>query len=149
MLLWRTFSDLTPVRLDVLRLQPGHHAAAVLLQAARLVELWPEALAHEAAVALQVRRIVDERRRQQRLAASPSTARELAGDAAQLLRQAHAGTFASQQLGAARRRGEPIAHRREIARRAAPEARGATQRAQCPAPPAAQRADRRAASPDR
>jgi hypothetical protein len=52
--------------LDVLRLQPGHHAAPVFLQAAGLVELRPIALTHEAAVALEVRRIVDERRRQRR-----------------------------------------------------------------------------------
>ncbi len=50
--------------LDVAGLEPGHHAAPVLLEAARFVELGPVALAHETAVALQMRRIVDERRRQ-------------------------------------------------------------------------------------
>ncbi len=46
---------------DVLGLQPRHHAAAVLLQAARLVELGAAARAHEPAVAAQVGRILDER----------------------------------------------------------------------------------------
>ena len=104
--------------LDVVRLEPGHHAAAVLLQAARLVELRPVALAHEAAVALQMRRIVDERRRQ-RICERRIDRAQLAGDAAQLLGQTHArrlrrpadraqrSAAASPSRTAARSRGEP------------------------------------------
>ena len=47
--------------------QRRHHLAAVVAQGARRVEIGGEALAHESAIALEVRRVVDQRPRQQRL----------------------------------------------------------------------------------
>ena len=122
-----------PVRCDVLRLEPGHHAAAVLLQAARLVELGPVAVAHEAAVAAQVRGIVDERCLE-RVAEIAADGPQLAGDAPELLGQPHAFALRGEQL---RRSGRRRPSRRARLRdRAASRARtrGARPRGQCRAP---------------
>ena len=53
--------------LHVPRFQRRHHLAAVVAHCTRRIEVRREALAHEAAVALQVRRVVDQRPRQHRL----------------------------------------------------------------------------------
>ena len=117
MLLWRTFSDLTPVARRM-RLEPGHDAAAVLLQAARLVELRRDS--PRARSRRRARRCGGSSTSAAASAASRSTAdrAQLAGDAAQLLGQAHARAFAGQQPGARgaapqRRRARPPRSRGE------------------------------------
>ena len=82
MLLWRTFSDLMPVALDVaaprapaITLRLSSRSARASSSSAR------KPCAHEAAVAAQVRRLVDERARRAASASSPPRRAQRAGDA--------------------------------------------------------------------
>ena len=125
-------------RLDVAGLERGHHPAAVVREAARLVELGPVAGPHEAAVALQMRRIVDERARRASGERRRRTPR-VAGDAAELVGQAHAPAPPSSSAARARRAQAHRVPRRDRAGRRAAR-RAATRRARYRAPPAARRA---------
>ena len=148
MLLWRTFSDLTPVRSTYLASSPAITPRPSSFRRRASSSSGAVALAHETAVALEVRRVIDQRRGQ-RIAQLAADGAQLAGDAAQLLGQAHARAFAGQQLGALPGGREPIAYGREIARRAAPEAEPRDRARNVRRRLAAQRARRCAALPDR
>ena len=103
---------------DVPGLQRGHHLAAVVAQAARLVEVGAVAGAHEAAIAPQVRRRIDEGAREQglQLARAP---RQALGDGGKRIRQADAAGPRAQQAGAGARGRQPVAHGGKVARLAA------------------------------
>ncbi len=98
MLLWRTFSDLTPVRSTYLASSPAITLRPSSFKRRASSSSDAVACAHETAVALEVRRVIDQRRGE-RIAELAADGAQLAGDASKLLWQAHARPFASQQLG--------------------------------------------------
>ena len=120
----------------VARLQAGDDAAALVAELARLVEVGAMAVADEAAVALQMRQVVGERRRRARRPAPPARAASAGARLGDLGRQRRRRRCASREP---RGDGEPVADRGEVARAAAVE-RQARQRAR------RDRAPRRASS---
>ena len=112
MLLWRTFSDLMPVCVDVPRFEPGHHAAAVLLQARaprRARPGSPRARSRRRGAGAADHRRAPPASASRRAAADSA---QQPGDAPELLGQPHALAFRGEQLGtvrgnAASRRGRP------------------------------------------
>ena len=128
-------------RLDVAGLERGHHLAAVVAQAARLVEVGAVAVAHEAAVAAQ-HAAARRRARAASIACEVAAAR---APAARRCVRAPSGRpmpppAVAQQRGAARppRAGHRARRRDRAGRRAA--GRAATWRGRCRARPAARRA---------
>ncbi len=115
----------------IARLQPGDHPAALVAELARLVEIAAVAVAHEAAVALQVRQVVAKRRadggdqRGRRGGERRHRFRDLVG---------HLRPGADAR-GNGDAHGEPLADRRQVARGRRGRASGATARGQGRAPP--------------
>ena len=134
--MWRIFSARTRGRVGVARLQRRDHAAGFVAQRTRLVERGVVARAHEAAVALEMRKLVGERRRElggdrgvgpaqrpRRLrelggevrrssssAAKPAAASDAVADGGEVARPAAADHEPRQRAGEIGRRREARAH---------------------------------------
>ena len=115
--MWRIFRLRIPVAVDVTSLQGGDHPARFVAQRARLVERAIIARPHEAAVALEVRQFVGERRieRGDEACVRPAERGDRLRD---LIRRC---VRRRQPLAQRARRMKPVPDRREVARPAACE----------------------------